>query len=82
MAAKDTATTTDLTISAAPAAESSVEADDYPLSLEEFCARLSAQDRRVEMIGGFYADERRAGQNMDREINFRERFAAFCGRSV
>lgn len=48
-----------------------------PVSLDEFCVRLSNTDRRVEMIGGFAASERAAGRTMDAESAFATRYAAF-----
>ena len=50
------------------------------VSLNEFCARLSGGDRRVEMIGGFEAVERRAGREKDLESAYAARFAAFCNQ--
>lgn len=50
----------------------------FPLSLDEFCARLSTSDRRVELIGGFHHSERAAGHTVDTEAAFAGRFVAFC----
>lgn len=50
------------------------------VSLNEFCARLSGSDRRVEMIGGFEAVERRAGREKDFEAGYMARFTAFCNQ--
>jgi hypothetical protein len=55
-----------------------VEAAEFELSLDEACARISATDRRVEMLGGFHAEERAAGRFKDLESAYRDRFAAFC----
>ena len=52
-------------------------ASDFELSLDEFCARLSAADRRVELIGAFHATERAAGRVKDFEAAFAGRFVAF-----
>lgn len=49
----------------------------FKLTIEEFCTRLSASDRRVELIGAFHATETKAGRRKDSEDNFRARFAAF-----
>lgn len=50
---------------------------DFPLSLDEFCARLSASDKRIELIGAFHHVEKLAGNGQDTEGNFRARFEAF-----
>lgn len=47
------------------------------ITLDEFCTRLSATDRRVEMIGAFNHDEKKAGRIKDAEGNYRSRFDAF-----
>lgn len=52
-------------------------AGDFPLSLTEFCQRLSASDKRVELIGAFNHVEHAAGRTKDTEGNFRARFEAF-----
>ena len=59
----------------APVAEQ--PADAYELPLDEFCTRLSASDKRVEMIGGFHATEKKAGRLKDYETAYAARFAAF-----
>jgi hypothetical protein len=56
--------------------------DSFPLSLDEFCARLSLTDKRVELIGGFHHTERAAGHNKDVEAAFKERFIAFTKLSA
>jgi hypothetical protein len=62
---------------AAPVAtEASTES--FPLSLDEFCSRLSQTDRRVELIGGFHHSERAAGHSNDTEAAFAARYVAFC----
>ncbi|MEY8688440.1 MAG: hypothetical protein AB9M53_00990 [Leptothrix sp. (in: b-proteobacteria)] len=48
------------------------------LTLEEFCTRLSVTDKRVELIGGFYSSEKRAGRVKDVETAFAGRFVAFA----
>lgn len=52
-------------------------ADAFPLTVDEFCARLSTVDSRVELIGAFHATEKRAGRVKDMESAFQTRFAAF-----
>lgn len=55
---------------------------EFPLTLDEFCARLSAQDTRVEMIGGFFATEKAAGRHKDQESGFMKRYREFAGREA
>lgn len=62
-----------------PTADAAADAaPDIALTLDEFCTRLSARDRRVELIGAFASTERRAGVVKDVESAFAARFAAFC----
>jgi hypothetical protein len=49
----------------------------FPISLDEFLQRLSQTDRRVELIHGFYAHEKKAGHVRGLESEFRTRFDAF-----
>ena len=51
-------------------------------TLEEFCAAVSMSDRRVELVAGFYADERRSGRAHDTRTAWQARFAAFQRRPV
>ena len=51
-----------------------------PLSLQEFCKRLSTTEPRVELISGFEADERIAGRLKDTEQEFAKRYQAFINR--
>ena len=65
----------------APLANAPAPADDaFPLTLEEFCTRLSSTDRRVELIGGFEHAESIAGRVKDLEASFAIRFAAFANQ--
>lgn len=57
-----------------------VEEQEIPLSLDEFCTRLSAADRRVELIGGFHAMEVKAGRTKDIESAFKARFDGFVNQ--
>ncbi|MCW5602591.1 hypothetical protein [Nitrosomonas sp.] len=50
------------------------------ITVDEFCTRLSATDRRVEMIGAFNHVEKKAGRIKDTEENFRSRFDAFVNQ--
>jgi hypothetical protein len=54
-----------------------VEPAEYPLTLEEFCSRLSATDKRVELIGAFAHAETRAGRNKGLASEYEARFRAF-----
>ena len=54
----------------------------HALTLDEFCTRLSASDRRVELIGAFHFVETRAGRFKDAESGYRARFAAFVNKPV
>ena len=72
---------------AAPAVTAAPEAPvpepaRFTLSLEEFCARKSERDRRVELIAAFHMDESRAGISRDAEEAFEARFDAFRRRPV
>jgi hypothetical protein len=60
------------------AAPAPAEQAEFPLTLAEACARISANDRRVEMIGAFHSSEKAAGRLKDLESAYRTRFAAFC----
>lgn len=63
------------------AAVAQVEApSEFPLSLEEFCKRLSASDRRVELIGAFHHVEKSAGRDRDTESAYSARFVAFVNQ--
>lgn len=59
-----------------------VEQQSFELSVDEFCARLSATDKRVEMIRGFHFDEQRVGHIKDTEERFLARYEAFGKREV
>lgn len=62
---------------AAAVAEPTASAE-FPLSLSEFCTRLSASDKRVELIGAFEHAERVAGRESDLESIYTGRYAAFA----
>jgi hypothetical protein len=53
---------------------------DFPLSLDEFCQRLSTTDKRVELIGAFHHVEKSAGRGQDTSQKFADRFAAFVNQ--
>lgn len=50
------------------------------LTLTEFCIRLSQHDKRVVLIGGFEATERKAGRIKDSEAAYQARFAEFTNK--
>lgn len=56
------------------------EVKEFPLALEEFCARLSGDDKRVELIGGFHRTEKAAGRNKDTESAYKARYAVFANQ--
>lgn len=62
------------------AKESAADDNEFPLSLTEFCTRLSSIDRRVELIGAFNSEEANAGRSTDVESAYTERFAQFINR--
>jgi len=53
-----------------------------PITLDEFCMRLSMADKRVELIGGFHYTETAAGRIKDAESEFQSRFTAFATKPV
>lgn len=55
---------------------------EQEVTLTEFCVRMSATDKRVELIGGFNASEARAGTVKDTESRYRARFTAFINKPV
>lgn len=57
--------------------DADASADVAALGLEEFCRRLSATDRRVELISGFFASAKLKGQTTGTEDQFKARFEAF-----
>jgi hypothetical protein len=66
-----------------PAAGAESQADkSFSVSLDEFCARLSASDGRVEMISGFHYSERKAGHLNDTSVAFKKRYEAFADQPV
>jgi hypothetical protein len=70
------------TTSVAPVVQPSKEVTDFPLTLEEFCTRLSSTDSRVELIGAFFYVENKAGTVKDTHANFSARFTAFETKPV
>lgn len=61
-------------------AKATPEVASEPLSLNEFCIRLSTKDKRVELIGGFEHTERVAGRLSDTVENYTARYEAFLNQ--
>lgn len=55
-------------------------ATSFDLTVDEFCTRKSATDKRVELLAGFYSDERREGRVKDSEAAFEARYVKFANR--
>jgi hypothetical protein len=53
------------------------EPKEFPLSLQEFCIRISTEFKQPEMIGAFEHYERVSGRLRDTETAYRSRFADF-----
>lgn len=53
---------------------------EEPIALDEYCRRLSVTDGRVELIGGFEADERISGHLKSDVSGFDAAFARFVAR--
>lgn len=62
------------------AAEVAPAATSVPMTLDEFCIRLSTTDKRVELIGGFEHIERLAGRTKDTAEAFSKRFTDFINQ--
>lgn len=56
------------------------EQTEFPLTLEEFCSRLSLTDKRVELIGAFAHVETAEGRVKDVESAYAARFADFINQ--
>lgn len=67
---------------AAPASPAESAPTEFPLTLEEFCIRLSITCKRVELIGAFSVMEAQAGNTKDLESAFMARFDAFAKRPI
>lgn len=62
------------------ASTQATDANEFPVTLDEFCARLSADDKRVELIAAFHHDETAAGRLRDLEGLYHSRFADLATR--
>lgn len=56
------------------------EPSEFPLTLDEFCSRLSVSDKRVELIGAFAHTETVAGRLKDTESAYAGRFGEFINQ--
>lgn len=65
-----------------PDTSPTVDPAEQELTLDEFCTRLSAADKRVELIGAFHFVETRAQRFKDAESSYRARFTAFANKPV
>jgi len=61
-------------------AQASAAPKEFKTTLNDFCVRLSARDKRVELIHAFRFDERAAGRNHDFPSAYQARFAVFGNR--
>ena len=64
----------------AVAAEQPVESAGTPLTLTEFCMRLSEREPRVALIGAFEAAEKKAGRVKDTDSAYQSRYDAFVNK--
>lgn len=68
---------------AAPAVTETVaQGGPVEMTLQEFCTRLSAKDRRVELLKGFFAYETGNGCIKGTEDQLQARFEAFVNKPV
>lgn len=67
-----------MTKTAKTSVDQPVELAEDAITVEEFCTRLSQNDRRVELIGAFHFDEKRNGRFKDAESAFAARFDKFA----
>lgn len=58
------------------------EVTTIPLSLHEFCSRLSVKVNKPELIAGFEHTERVAGNLSDTDEAFTSRFNDFANKPV
>lgn len=63
-------------------AKKAKEEKEYPITLDEFCRLLSVEDKRVELISGFHAEERARRVIKDTRSAFQERLDKFLRRPV
>ena len=64
------------------AAPEPIVAPAIPLTLHEYCSRLSVTTPKPELIGGFEFSERVAGRLSGTEAEFKSRFDVFVNKPV
>jgi pyrroloquinoline quinone (PQQ) biosynthesis protein C len=52
--------------------------DEFPLTIDEFCASQSQTDRRVELLGAFHSQEKQAGRVKDKRSAYLQRYNDFA----
>lgn len=67
---------------AADDAVTTSEPAGFPLTLDEFCARLSARLRKPELISGFHSAQTLSGATKSTEEAFQARFDEFVNKPV
>lgn len=56
--------------------------ESFELSLDEFCQRQSAGDKRVELLSAFHYTERVAGRTKGNQADYLARYQEFAARPV
>ncbi len=51
--------------------------DEFTVSLNEFCIRLSKTDKRVEMIGGFHHSMTKEGTTSGKTVFYQQAYTKF-----
>lgn len=67
---------------AVPPAETASVVDNFAISLDEFCQRLSTKKVSSEMIGGFHHAQRVVGNVKGKDAAFSAAFASFVKQPV
>lgn len=59
-----------------------VQQDDsnFPITLQEFCTRISVNDKRVELIGAFYTTQIAAGVTSATQADFAAKLEDFANQ--
>lgn len=63
-----------------PAIADAQQQAEFPLPIDEFCARLSLTDKRVELITAFARMESAAGRRKDVHSAYARRFGDFINQ--
>lgn len=64
------------------AVEDSAMSQPAEITLNEYVAKLSQRDRRVELVNAFYRSEKINGTVKDQESNFDARFVTFSNQVI